>query len=335
MLESIQFKNFKCLRDTTLKLGRFTLIVGPNGSGKSTALEGIRVSFQNNPSFDSASASARDDERAVVEITTNWAMPESGWRWSRMVTRGGGLQNSFERNSVPGSSAVLNQIQSILAKFQVFAFDPRDLARPSQLEPQLRLESSGSNLANILDSIRDRVPENFEALNAELARWLPEFDRVLFQTPEPGKRAVLLRTKTGHHAISAEHLSQGTLLALAMLTLAYLPDPPPIIAIEEPERGIHPRLLRDVKDALYRLAHPDPAVSDRKPVQVIATTHSPYMLDLFRDHPEDIVIAEKLDDEAKFHSLVETEHYHEIVSGAAPLGELWYSGVLGGVPQNR
>ena len=38
MIESVQFRNFKALRNTTLPLGRFTLIVGPNGSGKSTAL---------------------------------------------------------------------------------------------------------------------------------------------------------------------------------------------------------------------------------------------------------------------------------------------------------
>lgn len=43
MITSIHFKNFKALRDTTLKLGRFTLIVGPNGSGKSTAMQAIRV----------------------------------------------------------------------------------------------------------------------------------------------------------------------------------------------------------------------------------------------------------------------------------------------------
>src|SRR5574337_841079 len=41
MIESIEFRNFKALRNTTLPLGRFTLLVGPNGSGKSTALQAI------------------------------------------------------------------------------------------------------------------------------------------------------------------------------------------------------------------------------------------------------------------------------------------------------
>ncbi|MBL8203313.1 MAG: AAA family ATPase, partial [Blastocatellia bacterium] len=43
MIESIEFKNFKALRDTTLPLGRFTLIVGPNGSGKSTAMQALEI----------------------------------------------------------------------------------------------------------------------------------------------------------------------------------------------------------------------------------------------------------------------------------------------------
>src|SRR5262250_933944 len=43
MIELIQFRNFKVLRDATLPLGRFTLIVGPNGSGKSTAMQALQA----------------------------------------------------------------------------------------------------------------------------------------------------------------------------------------------------------------------------------------------------------------------------------------------------
>ena len=33
----------------------------------------------------------------------------------------------------------------------------------------------------------------------------------------------------------------------------------------------------------------------RPPIQVIATTHSPYLLDLYRDHPEEVVLAQILE----------------------------------------
>jgi predicted ATPase len=121
---------------------------------------------------------------------------------------------------------------------------------------------------------------------------------------------------------------------MALLTLAHLPDPPPLIGLEEPDHGIHPRLLRDVKDAIYRLCYPEGCGEKRKPVQVIATTHSPYLLDLFRDHPGEIVIANKVGHEGSFVRLVDIPNYEELIEDAA-LGEIWYSGILGGVPSER
>src|SRR5437667_379009 len=109
------------------------------------------------------------------------------------------------------------------------------------------------------------------------------------------------------------------------------PEPPSNVCLEEPDHGLHPRLLRDVRDALYRLAYPEGSNEKRDSVQVIATTHNPYFLDLFRDHPDEIVIAEKTGLEAKFSRLSDRTDLEEIL-GDAPLSEVWYSGVLGGVP---
>ena len=82
---------------------------------------------------------------------------------------------------------------------------------------------------------------------------------------------------------------------------------------------------------MYRLAYPESFGESRDPVQVIATTHSPYMLDQFRDHPEEIVIAQKVEDNVRFDRLSERKDLDEILHDAH-LGEVWYSGILGGVP---
>ena len=50
MIESLQFRKFKALRNTILPLGRFTVILGANGSGKSTALSALQA-LQNPSSF--------------------------------------------------------------------------------------------------------------------------------------------------------------------------------------------------------------------------------------------------------------------------------------------
>jgi AAA15 family ATPase/GTPase len=109
-----------------------------------------------------------------------------------------------------------------------------------------------------------------------------------------------------------------------------LPNPPSLIGLEEIDRGLHPRLLRHLQDALYRLSYPESCGENRPPIQVIATTHSPYLLDLYRDHPEEIVLAQKEGLEVQFKQLSQVEHFDEIL-GTARLGDMWYSGVFGGV----
>jgi hypothetical protein len=228
---------------------------------------------------------------------------------------------------------LINKLNDILVAIQIYSFDAPSIAAPTPLQPQIALSPNGRNLAGVLDQLRDREPERFEALNEEMGRWLPEFERILFDTPSGGERSFLLRAREGQHKIPASELSQGTLIALAILTLAYIPDPPPIVCLEEPDRGIHPRLLRDVRDAIYRLSYPENYGEKRDPVQVIATTHSPYFLDLFKDHPEEVVIADKLGLHVSFERLSDREDLEEIL-GEVQLGDAWYSGVLGGVPSH-
>jgi predicted ATPase len=43
MIEKITLQNYKCLRDVTLDLSPFTVLIGPNDSGKSSILDAIRV----------------------------------------------------------------------------------------------------------------------------------------------------------------------------------------------------------------------------------------------------------------------------------------------------
>ena len=89
-------------------------------------------------------------------------------------------------------------------------------------------------------------------------------------------------------------------------------------------------MLRHLQDALYRLSYLETCGEKRPPIQVIATTHSPYLLDLYREHPEEVVLAQKEGLEVEMNRLTDIEHYEEIL-GEAPFSEVWYSGVLGGV----
>ena len=66
--------------------------------------------------------------------------------------------------------------------------------------------------------------------------------------------------------------SDGILRLIAYNTLLNEPELPPLIAIEEPERNLHPGALTDIANILEQLA---------KRTQVIITTHSSQLLDAF------------------------------------------------------
>lgn len=323
MFKALHFKNFKSLKKATLPLGRFTLLVGPNGSGKSTALQGFRAIARPDAfSFSECFSSSATDGQ--ISVAADWST-ESAKTVQSTATwdRGGGA-------SVKGPPDGLERLRSV----RVFNLSPLALASPCSIQPQVSLQDDGAVFPAYLDHFRDTSRDSFSAFEAELSRLMPEFDQVQFEVVETGKKAFSLRQKLTGKSIASRNLSQGTILAVAFLSLAYAPSPPCLIALEEPDRGLHPRLLRDIQAALFRLAYPEEFGETRAPTQVIATTHNPYFVDLFKDHPEDIVVANKVGTDATFERIADREHYREILDGA-PLGEIWYSGVLGGVPADR
>ena len=333
MIESIEFKNFKALRDTTLPLGPCTVIVGPNGSGKSTVLQALEVVCkpQETRYSDIVNFGIHNVIGAYVSIKLVYDRSISHktyiYKWD---LSSGGNEASVERNGPPGEDVYVQE-QRDASRIRVFSLDAAKIAKASPVQGVVELGHDGTGLAAVLDGMRDEAPERFRIIEDQIGEWLPEFDKILFDRPKEGHKSVALRTRDGQYKVPASDLSQGTLIALALLTLAYHPTPPSLIALEEPDRGVHPHLLRHVQDTLHRLSHPESCGEDREPVQVIVTTHSPYFLDLFRETPEEIVVANKVGLDVQFERLTDQPHYQDIL-GDATLGDAWFSGVLGGVP---
>jgi predicted ATPase len=341
MIESIEFTNFKALRKTTLPLAPFTLLLGPNGSGKSTVLQALRgiaaisahqVQTGEQVSMPRSSLLSinAEDQNAVVEIKLRLRLAKpiivASFQWlpNSQVVR----QFNFEDGTVippPDSAPALMW----LGRMQTYALDSSIIPQPTAVSSR-PLAPNGAGLVAVLDDLKDNHQERWESLLSEMRRWLPEYDHIHFEKPQDGQKAIVLGTKKGGHRIPAVALSQGTLVALALLTLAYSPNPPSLVGLEEIDRALHPRLLRHLRDALYRLSYPESCGESRPPIQVIATTHSPYLLDLYREHPEEVVLAEKKGLEVEMKRLTDIEHFDEIMGGS-PLSEVWYSGVLGGV----
>jgi len=367
VISSVAFRNFKALREARVELRPFNLIVGPNGSGKTSLIQALlrlrTLARGLRPVYCGAKAralGAGNEERASLEF--RFALPPR-------LTDQSPHEGAFARLSCV-EQLVCDQIEiggvgeaervSLIREIEgirAYLFDHYAMAEPS-LYPSAKeqggggrhpeagskngsesLASNGGNLAAVLAALRESCPENFARLEAELRQIVPEFAAIEIsrsgETADGSKTVSIgLRLRGSGEVVTADNLSQGTLYLLAVLFLVFQPEPPSVVCIEEIDRGMHPRWLRPLRDLLYRLSYPRDFGEAREPVQVLATTHSPYLLDLFKDHPEEIIISQKHGLSAHFERLSDRADLGSLL-GEASLGDLWFSGILGGVPEEE
>jgi predicted ATPase len=322
--------NFKALRNTQVALGPFNLIIGPNGSGKTSLIQAL-TRLRDLHSSPVGSYAPFPTRAEGLEVTFQFSPPFADVQ-ARL-----GCSEDFVCDFLQVKSARPDDwppVAQQLGRLRSYVFDHRTIAAGSTAPIDAPLDSEGGNIASVLAGRKSHAPQAYAAVEAEFCRLLPEFARLEIETTSDGRRAFFGVLRDGGK-VAAENLSQGTLYLIAMLTVAFDPNPPPLICIEELDRGLHPRMLREVRDVLYRLSYPSSVSLTTAPVQIVATTHSPYLLDLFRDHPEEVIIAQKQGQEARFERLSDRPDIHDILQEGGTLGDLWYTGILGGVPEEK
>ena len=328
MIASIAFRNFKALRNTQVALAPFNLVIGPNGSGKTSLIEALlRLrTLSRLPLSDAAPVQKAEGP----EIQFTFVAPHDG-----IVVRLGCVSETvcdslrIEPSNAPGWPLLRDEVGTIRG----YVLDHQMMSDPAKRVEGAELNADGRNLAAVLANIRERAPDAFSALTEELLRITSEFRSLeLIENADDRVEFGLRLIEDG--VVPAAELSQGTLYLVALLALAFDPDPPHVLCIEEVDRGIHPRTLREIRDALYRLSYPKSYGSDRRPVQIVTTSHSPYFIDLFRDHPEEIVISHKHGRAATFSRLSDRSDLPELLREGS-LGDMWFSGILGGVPEEQ
>lgn len=327
----MHFRNFKALRSAALQLEPFNLLIGPSGSGKTSLIQAlVQVrSLAGLPATHTHELTDRSPRGAQIDF--HFAPPFQDVRVSMACSADQVVCNALVVDHPPGRAGEERwaEVRADLQGIRAFLFDHGAMAEPARRTAGAELAANAANLAAVLAARRAQAPEAMAHLEAGFTRILPEFAGLEFREAGDDRIELLARQAEGGELLAARDLSQGTLHLLALLCLAHDPSPPRLICLEEADRGVHPRLLREVRDACYRLSHPLP--DTRPPVQVIATTHSPYLLDQFREHPEEIILASKRGNAASFERLAGRADLIELMK-ETNLGDLWYSGILGGVP---
>jgi len=162
---------------------------------------------------------------------------------------------------------------------------------PQPIGSGIELAETGSNLSSVLLSLFTNLDyeEPREALISFLRASVQEFEN-LRPTPDPSGKYVLLqwRERGVNSTLAAADLSDGILRLLLLGVVCCNPHPPSLICIDEPETGLHPKVLPLVGGLLRHAAERS---------QVIVLTHSPEML--YGMPLESIAVMRKEEGEAK------------------------------------
>lgn len=316
------------MREARVELKPFNLVIGPNGSGKTSLIQSLLRLRTLSRLAGETSQPPREIQPEGPTIEFRFGAPNE----SAVVRLSCVSEMVCDQVEFTGANAAARkELQIWISGIRAYLFDHYAMAESRVEAPGLELAANGSNLSVVLANLQTAHPDVFGRLQDELVRIVPEFVAIGFQ--RSGNTVQLaLKLSDGTGQVTADNLSQGTLYALGMMFLAFHPAPPSVVCIEEIDRGVHPRMLREVRDLLYRLSYPADFKENRPPVQVIATTHSPYMLDLFKNHPEEVIISHKHGTSAHFERLSDREDLADLLSESS-LGDMWFSGILGGVPE--
>ncbi len=217
-----------------------------------------------------------------------------------------------------------------LSEVKVFHFHDTSrsafIRRGQDVRNDQYLMSEGGNLAVLLRRLRTEEAPTYRRVVEEFRQVLPEFREFVLEEDSQHAGTMELRW-TGpspEHILGPDQFSDGSLRALALIALLLLPDRflPWVVAIDEPELGLHPTAVGQIARLVGEAA-------TRR--QLIVSTQSPTFLAQF--DPEDIVVVEKPQDETLFRRLSRSDLQSWLDAYEGDLGRLFEMNVLGGSPR--
>ncbi len=351
MLQRVSIQNFKSLKDVTLDLQKVNLLIGPNNSGKTNflkALEFIKsvvsanaptdissLTFKRNKENITFTFSGKDLNDCVVKIPLN--------RNISVLDKNEGYTDPINDSYFGFSDKFYwaNELKESLSNTVIFNPNPTTFIKPVNFSAdEIRIKGDCSNLIQYLFFVQNNFKSIYRKIEVDLEYTVG--DLVSISTPpiKIGNES-LLGLKffdAQENGYAADEVSEGVLYFLALLCIVHQPNPPKLLLLEEPERGIHPRRIGEVMNFIFQLA-------EEKDIQIVLTTHNEHVLNDFATRPEAVFVFDK-NEEATTEvrnlkkDIIDPSHKKSREMGfdgidfTTNLSDNWIYGLLGGVPEN-
>jgi predicted ATPase len=304
VLTELNVRNFRSFPEATLPLRTVTVLYGANGSGKSTLLDalnmlssfvtGARASGIFPGGVFSLHRQRQDREVPLVQFAAVHETSPGNLLLNERIEYSATFQagrlagvSGHERLSVDGelileSTSEETQLGSLdgeNADAATWVTSSHRFARRYRLDPQEMRQRShavrfisprGGGLPSSLDYMREEHPEQYERMMQSFLALHPDIGEVEVVQAGNGDLEINYTNLAGRD-LSGAFLSDGQVLSLGSLFLAFHPSAPKIMMMDEPEVGLSPVLTQRLLSAMCG------ALVDEGR-QLLATTHSPYVL---------------------------------------------------------
>jgi predicted ATPase len=212
-------------------------------------------------------------------------------------------------------------LRESLQKIRFLGIDPSSMRGYGRRDKHLG--EDGENISGVLARLCDDVEEKRSLIDWLTEFCAPEIEGIDFLEVKELGDVMAMFVEKGGKRISARSVSDGTLHFLGTLLALRTAEPGSVILIEEIEAGLHPTRIRLLVEYLE-------AVTRERQIQVIATTHSPVVLQWLSDESlrNTIVFGRVPDHEGTMmRRLGDLPHFNEVVERAG-IGEMFTTGWL-------
>jgi len=324
MITRIKIENFRSFVKAEANLQPFTLVIGANGAGKSNLLRWFRLISKRQDGEHRRNAHGMVHEIFLFKKET----------WERHI--GHQADESSFLLVFDDGSEVKGDNQGITDKdlpwpksgLPLFNLEPETISGTEHVVARPAVDSNGAGTVQVLDALKSGDREDlFDRIEENFRRYVPEVQKLSLLPNGKGQKVIQVRERGLEKPLPASELSEGTRLILCILTIIHQENPPPVILLEDIDRGMHPRLFEEIAPLMRKIA-------EEHGINIIATTHNPYLVDAFQDAKECVLLVEKMEGASVLIPLtdkLEGLDYDREETDVS-LGELWYSGLVGGVP---
>ena len=244
----------------------------------------------------------------------------SGGKESRLLQVGEN-DEQYDRYSL----RTIKTIKSLMQGMSFYQFhDTTPEARirgASHINDNQYLRSDAGNLPSFLRMLGEKNPRSYNRI-LDIARQIAPYIGDITIGSEYDSPYVKLKWNESvnlDYSFDAGQMSDGSLRAIALVTLLSQPKLPAIICIDEPELGLHPEAIAILADLLKCASETS---------QIIISTQSSALVDFFE--PENIIVVDRIQGETQFNKL-EYDKYKPWLEEYS-LSQIWNANIFGGRP---